>query len=427
MIKSDSSPDQSRNATVLGAGIVGVSCALHLQKRGWTVTLIDRKSPGNETSYGNAGVIAQSALVPTNMPSLWCNLYAYARGSSPSVKYDLDHLAKNSGWMVRYLAGATPRRAAKRAAAFAPIVRASIEDHKALIQEAGVAHRLRDTGWFKLYRTQRGFERAAAERELLAEHGVAFDELDQDGIHQIEPDLKPIFERGCLIRCASSVDNPGKVTAAFATLFERRGGHIILAQVERITPNNSGFTVTTSGASTSPEKINTAHVVVALGPWSMDILAPLGYSIPLGIERGYHCHYRVEGGASLTRPCLDIEAGYAVIPMEQGYRITTGVELAARDAPPSPTQLEKVVPLARQAFALGHAISDDIWLGRRPSTPDSLPIIGQSPKHERLWFAFGHGHNGFGLGPSTGRALAALMSDGTSSIDISGLDAARFS
>jgi D-amino-acid dehydrogenase len=160
---------------------------------------------------------------------------------------------------------------------------------------------------------------------------------------------------------------------------------------------------------TSEGAIHAPAVVVALGPWSDDPLRRLGYRIPLGVKRGYHMHYKAEGNATLNRPMIDIQHGYALTPMVKGIRLTTGAEFALRDAAPSPVQLDKVEPLAREIFPLGARVDAEPWLGRRPCLPDMLPMIGRAPRHEGLWLNFGHHHLGFTMGPVTGRLLAEMM------------------
>ena len=154
-------------------------------------------------------------------------------------------------------------------------------------------------------------------------------------------------------------------------------------------------------------------VVVALGPWSDLVLRPLGYSIPLGVKRGYHLHLAPRGNAVLHHPVLDSDLGYLLAPMNRGIRLTTGVEFARRDAPPTPIQLERALPRARALFPLGDAVDAKPWMGARPCLPDMLPVIGKAPRHAGLWFDFGHQHHGLTLGPATGRLLAEMMTGET--------------
>jgi D-amino-acid dehydrogenase len=151
------------------------------------------------------------------------------------------------------------------------------------------------------------------------------------------------------------------------------------------------------------------QAVIALGPWSDVMTRALGYELPLAVKRGYHMHYRAAGVARLNHPLLDTERGYFLAPMQRGIRLTTGAEFAMRDAIKTPVQLGRAEPVARDLFPLGERLDAEPWMGARPCTPDMLPVIGRAPRHASLWFAFGHAHHGFTLGPVTGRLLAEMI------------------
>jgi D-amino-acid dehydrogenase len=168
------------------------------------------------------------------------------------------------------------------------------------------------------------------------------------------------------------------------------------------------------------------EAVVALGPWSDQIFGPLGYSIPLGVKRGYHLHLAPRGNAVLQHPVLDSDLGYLLAPMNRGIRLTTGVEFARRDAPPTPVQVERALPRARALFPLGEPIDAKPWKGARPCLPDMLPVVGRAPRHTGLWFDFGHQHHGLTLGPATGRLLAELMTGETPFADPAPFRVERF-
>src|SRR5260370_1206730 len=158
------------------------------------------------------------------------------------------------------------------------------------------------------------------------------------------------------------------------------------------------------------------HVGVALGPWSGDLLRPLGYRVPMAFERGYHREFKPNPARSLQRPIHDAEASFLMTPMEQGIRVTSGVELTDRDAPSSFAQLDQVVPAARAVVEFGDAVGEP-WRGARPTLPDSLPMIGPAPRHGGLWLAFGNQHIGFTTVPATGAAIPASISGGTPPLD----------
>ncbi|WP_439500218.1 NAD(P)/FAD-dependent oxidoreductase [Bosea sp. (in: a-proteobacteria)] len=394
----------TRTALVLGAGMVGVSCALALQKRGLQVTLIDRREPGSETSYGNAGVISPSSIQPLNNPSLWKSLPAYLRNDTAAIRYRLGHLLRNPGWILRFLAEARPSRLAPRATGLAGLTAPALSLHKAWMAEAGVSHRLRETGTLKLWRGTEGHEKARAEHDFLEDHGFRTEILDRQGISGLEPDLNPIFSAGLWLHESGSVDWPQAVVTAYAALFAARGGKLVKAAATSLTATPQGWRATTDAGA-----LDADLAVVALGPWSADLLRPLGLKVPLGVERGYHRHYRPEDGRKLSRPVHDVDGYYFLTPMEKGYRLTSGVELADRDAPSDHAQIDMVLPSAREAFPLAGPTEETTWRGSRPTLPDSLPMIGEAPRHPGLWLAFGNQHIGFSTGPVTGEMLAALV------------------
>jgi D-amino-acid dehydrogenase len=160
---------------------------------------------------------------------------------------------------------------------------------------------------------------------------------------------------------------------------------------------------------TASGKVEAPEVVVALGPWSDTVFRPLGYKIPLLMKRGYHVHFDTKANISLNHPLVDVDGGFLLAPMSQGIRLTTGIEFARRDSLPTPIQLDRTEPFARQILPLGHRIETTPWMGSRPCLPDMRPVIGRGARHKGLWFAFGHNHHGFTLGPVTGRLLAEMI------------------
>jgi D-amino-acid dehydrogenase len=166
--------------------------------------------------------------------------------------------------------------------------------------------------------------------------------------------------------------------------------------------------------------------VIALGPWSDDVFRPLGYRIPLAVKRGYHMHYGAVGNAVLNHPLLDSDEGYLLAPMNRGIRLTTGVEFARRDAPKTPVQLDKVEPIARKLLPLAERRDAEPWMGARPCLPDMLPVIGPAPRHQGLWFDFGHQHHGFTQGPVSGRLIAEMICGETPFTDPAPYRADRF-
>ncbi len=386
---------------VLGAGMVGVSAALHLQKLGRDVILVDRnESAGEETSYGNAGLIECASVFPYMFPRDIKQIVKYALNRSPQAYYRFSELPDFLPWLLRYYFASSPARAMHSAMSELPLIQRSLVEHEALIAEAGVPDLLRRTGWIKLFRSQASLAAAVRDAERVKQYGVPSEILDRAAIAAREPSLTGDFAGAVYWPTPGFIADPGALAKAYADLFIRKGGRFVVADARTLTQESSGWRVDGAAAR---------EAVVALGPWSDLVFRPLGYSIPLGVKRGYHLHLKASGNAVLNHPVLDSDLGYLLAPMNRGIRLTTGVEFARRNAPPRPIQIERALPRARALFPLGEAVDAKPWMGARPCLPDMLPVIGPAPRHPGLWFDFGHQHLGLTLGPATGRLLAEMM------------------
>lgn len=395
-----------KHVVVLGAGIVGVCCALELQRRGLSVTLVDRQEPGLETSLGNAGVIARSSLMPFNHPGLWAQLPRLLKNDTVQFRYKLSYLAQNLGWAARFLLNARPAVFRQTVEALDGLIRLSAPEHLRLLNESGAAHRLRDTGWIFLYRSEQGWNSGELSRKTFAQYQVPTQVLQPAELAEIEPALAPIFRRALWIQGSYSVNDPHEVVAAYAGLFRRSGGAFQRLAASAIRREGQGWVV--QGAQGS-ESIAADRLVVALGPWSKGLLKTADIDLPMAFERGYHMHYSGADGAGLTRPVYDTGGGYVLSPMARGLRLTTGVELDACEAPARPLQLDLAEARAREAFPLDRRLDAEAWLGPRPTLPDSRPMIGEAPRHPGLWLALGHQHIGFSTAPGTAKILGELM------------------
>jgi D-amino-acid dehydrogenase len=397
--------ERKADVLVLGAGMVGVSAALHLQRRGRDVILVDRHAlAGEETSFGNAGLIENTSVFPYMFPRDFARILQYAMNRSPQVRYRLSDLPSFLPWLARYFFASSPERALHSALAELPLIRRSLSEHEALIAEAEVPELLRRTGWIKLFRSDASLANAVADFERAKQYGVTGEVLDGKAIAAREPNLTGSFAGAVYLPAPGFVPDPGGLAKAYAALFTRKGGRFLVGDATTLEQVASGWRVVgPDGAVVGRE------VVVALGPWSDLVFGPLGYSIPLSVKRGYHLHLAPRGNAVLHHPVLDADLGYLLAPMNRGIRLTTGVEFARRDAPPTPIQLQRALPRAHALFPLGEAVDAKPWIGARPCLPDMLPVIGRAPRHPSLWFDFGHQHHGLTLGPVTGRLLAEMM------------------
>lgn len=392
----------SKDAIVLGAGIVGVSVALHLQARGVSVTLVDRRAPGEETSYGNAGLIEASSVVPYGFPRDWRTLLRLARNDSTMLRYDARSLPAYARWLAAFWRESAPQRLAGAARDMLPLISRCVAEHEALIARTDLRALVRPIGWLQAYRSPQAFERECEAAQRLAdEHHLRTEVFDAAGLRAAEPSLNEGYAGAIHWIDPASVADPGALVKGYAQLFLREGGRFATGDARTLRAQGGGWQVQTDDGPLAAEL-----AVVAMGPWSDQVTAPLGYRVPLMAKRGYHMHYASAAGAPLLRPVVDIEGGYVVAPMRQGLRLTTGVELATRNRPPNYAQLDAAERAARPVFGLGERIDDMPWMGMRPCTPDMRPVLGPAPRHAGLWFAFGHNHHGLTLGPVSGRLVA---------------------
>lgn len=393
------------DAVVLGAGMVGVSVALHLQQRGWNVALVDRKAPGLETSFGNAGLIQSEAVYPYAFPRDWGQILHYASNQALDVRYHWSAMPREAPFLARYWYHSHPLRHTQIAKAWSGLILRSQDEHRSLLQHTDAAPPVRKSGWLKLFRSaQKLDEEVRHAQRCQREYGVAFELLDATTLGLREPALQEPLAGAVHYTQAWSVDDPGALVQAYARLFVQRGGRVLRGDAASL---QAGWQV-----QTEEGMLRARAAVVALGPWSDALCRRLGYSVPMGHKRGYHRHYASAGATALQHPVLDAERGYVLAPMARGVRLTTGAELGSVDTPPTPVQLQRLEPIARALVALGDAVEPQPWMGARPCMPDMLPVIGAAPRHPGLWCAFGHGHQGFTLGPVTGRLLAEMMVGG---------------
>jgi D-amino-acid dehydrogenase len=409
------------DAIVLGAGIVGTSTALNLAKRGLSVALVDRGSPGEETSYGNTGIIGSAGVYPTPFPRNLRTLLRIALKRAPEANYHLAFLPRVARWLLAYRAASTVPRLVETARIMRPLFARALPEHEILMQESGAERYLRRTGWLSIYRTDRAFEAQKPQLELCAELGVAAQPLDQAAALALEPSLQPVFRRAVHWSDVATISNPLAVTRAYAARFSSLGGVVLKGEAGTLHRSDGRWRV-----DTAEGPVDAPDVVVALGAWAPDLLTPLGIDLPLAVKRGYHRHFRPRGNAALTRPLVDPEIGYALSPMEQGHRLTTGAEFASRDAPPTPVQFDRLMPEAKRLFPLGEPVETQPWMGRRPCFADSRPVIGRAPGQRGLWLCYGHGHMGLTLGPASGRLISEMITGATPMVDPAPYAAARF-
>lgn len=412
----------ARETIVLGAGMVGVCTAYHLARRGRPVLLLDRRSPGQETSFGNAGLIQREAVQPYPFPRDIATLWRVLLNRSIGVRHRWSGVLASAGPLLRYWHHSAPERHARIVPEYASLIMRCTDEHGVMIEAAGAEALITKRGWLEAFRTPAVFDAQAADaRAMQQRFGVNFESLDRAALQARVPALSDALIGAIHWTDTWEAKDPGALVQAYARAFESAGGRFEQTQAEALTRTRAGWRVSTSAGERDSEDL-----VVALGPWSASWLAPLGYRFPLFPLRGYHMHYAAHNGAHLDHLLLDFENGYVLAPMHGRVRLTTGAEIAPLDAPPSGAQLHVAEIEARKIFPLGERLDPSPWKGARPCLPDMKPVIGQAQRHPGLWFAFGHGHQGFTLGPLTGRLLGEMMDEETPAVDMHPFRADRF-
>lgn len=405
---------------VLGAGMVGTCTALHLQTRGFEVILIDRRSPGLETSYGNAGLIQQEAVEPYAMPRNVGFLMKSALGLGAEVNWHANAMPGMLPSLWRYFKNSSAAKHALATQAYSLLTAHATSEHQPLIIQSQSEDLITRSGFRFVYRTQQAFdegcERAA---RLHQDYGVRNQILGATALAIAEPALRIPLAGSVHWQDPWAVSDPGALVQRYAKLFLANGGQFRLGDANTLAQHGATWHIQTEDG-----ELNAAQVVIALGPWSNAFVKKLGYSMPLFIKRGYHQHYKQP--TRLSMPLLDYEKGYVIAPMQQGMRLTTGAEFAKIDAPSTPVQLRKAQALAHELIGLDNPLNTPPWLGARPCTADMLPIMGAAPHHKGMWFNFGHGHQGFTLGPISGRLLAEMLSSESTLVDTTPYSPYRF-
>lgn len=410
----------SGTVLVLGAGMVGVCSALHLAQRGHAVTLVDRREPGRETSYGNAGIIQREAVEPYPFPRSLTKMVEVALKRGVDVNYHLRALPSVAPLLAGYWQNSGAGRYPDIAAAYARLIEHSVSEHAPLIEAAGADELVRRDGYLHVYRSTATFELAVAKAQALQlSHGLQIRVLDPDALAAAEPALQQRLAGAVHWLDPWSVADPGELVARYARHFQRLGGTVAQGDASTLQQTPTGWRVQTAAGPLDAEQ-----AVIALGPWSEHLLVPLGYRLPLFVKRGYHRHYH--GGGVPKLPLLDADRGLVIAPMRQGVRITSGAEFAQRDAPATPRQMGLAEAAARELIDLPEPVEPQPWLGARPCVVDMKPVIGPAPRHRGLWFNFGHAHQGLTLGPVSGRLLAELVDGEPPIVDPSPYAATRF-
>ncbi|MDB6179130.1 FAD-dependent oxidoreductase [Paracoccus sp. Z330] len=399
---------------IMGAGMVGISTALELQSRGHTVTVVDRGLPGQETSHGNAGLIQAEAAEPYAMPRNPRELCDILLGRTNDILWSFGGVLGQWPALWQYYRFSHPRRYQALCTSHAHLIRTASADHDRWIKAADAGDLIARNGYLSVFRNPRRFEAMARDLERLdARYGIAATALDGGTVRRMEPLYTSTPAGGVHWPEVWSCSDPGGLVTRYASCFRERGGRILGGDALNLQREGRMWQVNTDQGRTQAE-----HAVIALGPWSPQLLKQLGYQVRMVMKHGAHRMY--DRAPALQRPIFDAEHGVVLSSMRAGLRMTCGVALEAAGRVPDTRQLSRAARGVRNYMDPGMAQAGKVWRGTRPFLPDMLPLVGAAPRHDQLWFHFGHGHQGFTLGPTTARHLADMM-DGDTNSDVTAL------
>jgi D-amino-acid dehydrogenase len=391
---------------ILGAGMVGTTTALALQAQGHDVRLLEAKAPGQETSHGNAGVLQAEARAPYAFPRDPRQLLGYALGQGNDLVWSARNLPAMAAALWAYFRASAPHRLSATIAAYSQLIAQATHDHGALIAQTGPAAQalLRRTGLGEIYANPRALDARQREAAAFAQsHGLALSCLDSGALQREDSAIRPSAAGALIWQDSQSLTDPAALTGLYARLFTARGGTLIRDSLRSLSPRAAGW----QAQLASGGHLDAEQIVLALGPWSPQMLRPLGYHIPMVYKRGYHQHYAAP--TPLSRPYVLPEHGVVLSSMARGMRMTTGAHLATLNAPRDLRQIQRGQIAAARLVEIGAPLPEDPWHGTRPCLPRMLPMIGAAPRHKGLWFNFGHGHQGLTLGPTSAQLLGEII------------------
>ncbi|NTJ36036.1 FAD-dependent oxidoreductase [Agrobacterium rhizogenes] len=419
--KATSANTPEADVLIVGAGIIGLALGLSLQLAGKRVTIIDRDEPARGASFGNAGYLAQGNIFPPASPDVLKQLPALLFDRNGPLVVKPDYLSTLIPWGMRLLSAARPKRQAEIIDALSSLNRRAIASYQPLLKAAQAEDLFEARGSLVLCRTEAALAQKRNSIPALHAHGIDVEEISREGILALEPSVSSDIAGGLHypgnVHCLS----PGQLGARFAQAIRGNGGDILKDRVTRIRPTDGGWRADISAGS-----LNSSKLVVCAGWWSADLMRPLGYTIPLASERGYHLMLP-EPGIALNRPVVMAEHYFAAAPMQDGIRLAGTAEFASPDSAMNPGRSDILHGLAEPYLPGLSVCGATRWMGVRPSFPDALPAIGIAEHHPGLFYSFGHQHVGLTQAAISARLLADRIVKGSFSEELTPFSLSRFS
>ncbi len=408
-----------KKIAVVGAGIVGICTSYFLQKSGYEVYIIDKEKPGTMTSYGHACTFADYANIPVNSPSLFKELPSLLIRKDGPLAIDLWYVMKNLPWAYEFLKNCKKNKVEVIASSLAKFLKHSSLSYDHIFEEVDVSQYIKNEENIYLFNSKKSYEDYSFATSLRKRNKIEVKELSKKEIHDLEPNLAPVYYSGQLFEGSRHTTNPLAISNKIFESFLKFGGQYIREEVKNVKQNENSVDI-----FLSDKKIEFDEMVLCAGAWSNSIAKMVGENFPLDTERGYHVLFETDKQL-INRPIAWSESGFYLIQINEGIRAAGTVEIAGLNKPPNYKRTQMIERQSRKILPqLGKVIST--WMGRRPTLPDAMPIIGKSIKNKNIIYAFGHQHIGWTLAAVTGRVIDELVKGSQPNFDISPFKPDRF-
>ncbi len=404
---------------VIGAGIQGVCSALFLQKKGFQVILFDRDEPaGNSATYGNAGHFSPYGSVPLNRTDVLTDVPAMLLSSRGPLSLKWNYVPKMIPWFLKFIMNCTKKSMMHTAQNMHQILNIALPAFDELFEEVDISGLVENKGIMYIWNDQ-NLKSRKLEINIRKELGVEQQILSPKEIHDLEPNIKPIYHGGVFYNYARHARNPKKILIRLLENFIQKGGKFLKLNIQDLNFDNEKPVICSEAQRFIFDKL-----VIACGAFSKKLTDKLHENIPLETERGYHVHFK---GCDylISRPVVYSNRAFGMTPMEQGLRVVGTVEFGGLKNTLSKSRIKNLIDNAKDLLD-GLPDHEDEWLGFRPSLPDFLPVIGPSKNYKNVFYSFGHNHLGWTLGAISGKIISKMISNENTNLDLQPYSSTRF-
>ena len=408
-----------KNIAVIGAGIVGICSAYFLKKSGFNVTLIDKEKPGTMTSFGHACSFADYANVPVNYPGLIWDIPSMLLRKDGPLAIDLFYILKNLPWAISFLRNCKKEKVNEIASSLTNLLKHSQISYDEIFQDVDVSEYISHEENLYLFDSKKSFEDNEYANVIRKNNNVKVRNLNKNEVKELEPNIADVYYAGQIFTGSRHTTNPLAISNKIFDKFLELGGIYINQNVKNIIQKENKIELRLEDKNFYFDKI-----IVSTGAWSNQIANKFGDKFPLDTERGYHILFDTNEKL-INRPVAWSESGFYLIQIHDGIRAAGTVEIAGLTKPPNKTRLAMIERQSRKVLPQLREVKST-WMGRRPTLPDSLPVIGKSQNNNNVIYAFGHQHVGWTLGAVTGKIIDSLSKDQVPNIDISAYAPDRF-